>query len=53
MVNKMTAWKFPQKRFLGVFTHHALKFLNLDVKFLALNNVPAVVFREVRGVRAG
>ena len=53
MVDEMATWKFPQKRFLRVLAHHALKFFNLYVEFLALNNVPSVVFGEVRGICAG
>jgi hypothetical protein len=53
VMNEMPTWKFSQKRLLRVFAHHALKFFNLDIKFLALNNIPAVIFRKVAGVGTG
>ncbi len=53
VMNEMATWKFSQKRLLGVFAHHALKFFNLDIEFLALNNIPSVVFGKVAGVCTG
>ena len=49
----MATWKLSEEGFLRVLAHHALKFFNLDVEFLALDDVPSVVFGEVRGVCAG
>lgn len=47
MVDEVAAVEFSQKGLLLVGTHQALKLLNLNVKFLALNNIPASILAEI------
>jgi hypothetical protein len=47
MVDEVAAVEFSQKGLLLVGAHQALKLLNLNVKFLALNNIPTSILAEI------